>query len=140
MFTLSKFKTGYSHNVEQVFDTVLLYAVNNNYLSANITAWNVFSTHTTTQVLKLKGNSTIVNVKTSPIFTRLVFDLFYCKNRYYSEVFNECRGPSPWLSARVSQLRRNVAYGETLTTLSDLNGPGIDPYILCDMNDIFNHY
>ena len=41
---------------------------------------------------------------------------------------NELRGPSPWLSAWATQLRRNVAaVASRWRHCADLTGPGIEP-------------
>ena len=47
---------------------------------------------------------------------------------YYAEACNELRGPSPRLSARATQLRRNVAtVASRWRHCVDLTGPGIEP-------------
>ena len=47
---------------------------------------------------------------------------------YYAEARNEFRGPSPRLSARATQLRRNVAtVASRWRHCADLTGPGIEP-------------
>ena len=49
-------------------------------------------------------------------------------SRYYAEACNEWRGPSPRLSARATQLRRNVAMvASRWRHCTDLTGPGIEP-------------
>ena len=48
--------------------------------------------------------------------------------RYYAEACNELRGPSLWLSAWATQLRRNVAaVARRWRHCADLTGPGIEP-------------
>ena len=48
--------------------------------------------------------------------------------RYYAEACNELRGPSPWLSAWATQLRRNVvAVASRWRHCADLTGMGIEP-------------
>ena len=47
---------------------------------------------------------------------------------YYAEACNELRGPSPWLSAWATQLRRNVAtVGSRWQHCVDLTTQGIEP-------------
>ena len=49
-------------------------------------------------------------------------------SRYYAEVCDELRGPSPRLSAKATQLRRNVAtVANRWRHCVDLTGPGIEP-------------
>ena len=49
-------------------------------------------------------------------------------SRYYAEACNESRGPSPRLSARATQLRRNVAMvASRWRHCADLPSPGIEP-------------
>ena len=49
-------------------------------------------------------------------------------SQYYAEACNELRGPSPWLNAWATQLRRNVAtVASRWRHCADLTGPGIEP-------------
>ena len=62
-------------------------------------------------------------------------------SRYYAEACNEWRGPSPWLIAWTTQLRRKLAkVTSRWRHCVNLTGAGTEPQTFRAKSDVFNRY